>query len=396
LPRSAGRGAPARAKTPAQIGLRDQPLDRVRQGRRIAGRDQEAGAAVLDRLGGAGTAGGDDRGALGHRLEDYAREALSVAVAGDDAGDAECGGAAHPAAHVGMRQPAEQRHAVEVAALLAQRAGERAVADQQQPRPRAARGKEAHRLDQESHPLFLDKAADEQQVGIARGEDVVGRRVVDIDPLVDDFELALWKAARQQLVADELGDADEEGRLALQRPEAAGVGVRQQTAAVMRLLAGVGAVEGHDQRDAERPGDRQRHCAAGAEMRLHEARPQATQIGLRRQQAEMAEQRTIDEACRPRPAEAQRGVAERGCARLDVIAEPDRAEMLEPEIEAAEKPDLGLRRQPVTVDEDVFSRAGVLLFRPHPNPPPLAGEGAIGGRGREGRLDPLAHSISAS
>ncbi len=308
---------------------------------------------MLDRLGDAGMVRPDDRHGLGHRLEDHRRQPFRIASGAGDARYAQRDGTPHPPADFGIRQPAEKLDSLQPPRLAAQRAGKRAVADQDKP---DAAFEDAHRRDQVGHALFLDEAADKEDIGIARGLHSFCR--VELDPLVDDRELFRWKAARQEAVADEFRDADEERRLPLQGGEAARVDPRHEAPAVMGLLGRVGAVEGHDQRDPERPGDRQGQRTAPAEMRVQHKRAQRPQVGLRRQQPEMPEQRAVEGAERAGAAEAQRVAGQDASARIDVAAEPDRREALEPDIEAPEKLDLRQRRQAMAIDQQRGARAG--------------------------------------
>src|SRR5690348_14425705 len=119
--------------------------------------------------------------------------------------------------------------------LVAQRAGERTLADQHQPYLAAATFEQTHRLDQIKDTLLLDKSADKQDHWFVCFEERRLRRIADLDPLMDHFQLLVRKAADEKSVADRFGDANKQRCLPLQGGKAALVDARHEPRPVVRL-----------------------------------------------------------------------------------------------------------------------------------------------------------------
>ena len=120
----------------------------------------------------------------------------------------------------------------------------------------------------------------------------------------------------------------------------------------MRILGRVGAVERDHQRHPERSRHRQRQRAAAAEMRVDQPRPQCRQVRHRRHHAEMLEQRPVDNAAHAAAAEQQRLDPEIGEPVAAMPPDPDRRQMLEPDIEPAQEMHLRPRHDAVAVYQD--------------------------------------------
>ena len=101
--------ATSRARLPRRrlrSGVDDQPAQRRGQRLRVAGRHQQTGLLVLDRLGDAGMPRRDDRHAFRHRLQDDIRQPLRIAVRCREARHADRQRPAHPPPQFRVRQPA--------------------------------------------------------------------------------------------------------------------------------------------------------------------------------------------------------------------------------------------------------------------------------------------------
>src|SRR3954468_19647530 len=73
-------GAGLAAEALAHVGLVDEELERAGERRRVAGRDEDAGAPVDDRARDGADIARHDRAAARHRLEDHVRKAVAVAL----------------------------------------------------------------------------------------------------------------------------------------------------------------------------------------------------------------------------------------------------------------------------------------------------------------------------
>ena len=131
-------------------------------------------------------------------------------------------------------------------------------------------------------------------------------------------------------------------------------------------------MERDHQRNPQRSRNRQRKRAAAAEMRVDEPRPQCSEIGHRRQHAEMLEQNAVEAAANAAAAEQQRLDPEIGEPVAAMPPDPDRRQMLEPDIEPAQEMHLRPRHDAVAVHQDRFAtgppplRAGPIRSVPQP------------------------------
>ncbi len=103
--RSRGARAPRRRRRAAarRAGSRISAASACGQGRRVAGRHQNAGRAVLDQLGDAGQPRRDAGQPLALRLHQHVRQAVAVAVLGDLGGEHEQIGLAIGGEHLRLR-----------------------------------------------------------------------------------------------------------------------------------------------------------------------------------------------------------------------------------------------------------------------------------------------------
>jgi hypothetical protein len=96
----------------AQRRIFGQPPQRRRHTVRVCGVDEKSAHAVLDELGDARERGGHDGTARGHRFHQRHRDAVHLAVVGDDAGQHEDVAFAHQPGHLVLRPRAEQMNAL--------------------------------------------------------------------------------------------------------------------------------------------------------------------------------------------------------------------------------------------------------------------------------------------
>ena len=119
----------------------------------------------------------------------------------------------------------------------------------------------------------------------------------------------------------------------------------------MLVLGRVAAMIGHDQRQAEAPGDRQGKSTTPAEMGMDQARCQRPQIGRWRQDAELLEERAVEPAQHAVATEDGRLDTQIAQALVQAAANPARYKLLETDIEPPQELRLGPRHDAVAIDQ---------------------------------------------
>jgi hypothetical protein len=201
----------------------EQPNDRGGERRRISGRHEEPGSAVLDHLGDATDGGGDDRARERHGLED--RQALRLSIGGQD-GDVERGGdgrdvVAATGERDGGRDAQRARLGLEWLAL-------RALANDQQVgtrnggedgRPGVEQGRVAL-LGLEPGDDADDRRIDRDRVFAVEGAADVGVGVAaQVDAVVDEADRGARSAFLLELADDRARDGDQVVHPRRQGPE---------------------------------------------------------------------------------------------------------------------------------------------------------------------------------
>src|SRR5262249_9078255 len=123
--------------------------------------------------------------------------------------------ASHEPPYLIVWQPTEKSCVLQSRGLALQRRGNRAISNQDQIDGVTVALQGSHRFEQMCHSLFLDKAADEQEVWAVCG--ALGLAIcLRLDAVADHLQLCRGEIAGEQRLADVLGDTDDQRRLALQ------------------------------------------------------------------------------------------------------------------------------------------------------------------------------------
>jgi hypothetical protein len=295
----------------SECGIAENRRDAVSEYGFIARRSQESSLSVGDGLFHSGAAKADDGHGHGLSLAYSHVESLRVPLARDDTGCGEQAGAPEEIANNVRGLPSEEdalrsfepssrgcSGAVEgLAGEGAERVEQRAIADNEELRLRAALLQLRHGADEVSAAFYRDQPADEEDDRIAgaglqrvRGEDV------EVDADGEGAKFVCREAAIEGVTAEVVGDAEEQGGASVEVGLSAQVGVPGRGAAEeFGFRCDVVAMEGDDQRQVEAPLQWERrgrvHGEVGVEERGMDAAELAQEFGC---DAGMEEQAATD------------------------------------------------------------------------------------------------------